>query len=45
MKEKLSAICIEDTVDYAMKCNVEPQKRYDVGYPIEKRGMYYLAAG
>ena len=26
--------CMEDIVDYVMKCNVEPWKTYDVGYPI-----------
>ena len=35
-------ISTED-IQINLHIDVEPQKTYDVGYPIEKRGMYYLA--
>ncbi len=35
-------ISTED-IQINLHLDVEPQKTYDVGYPIEKRGVYYLA--
>ena len=35
-------ISTED-IQINLHIDVEPQKTYDVGYPIEKRGVYYLA--
>lgn len=32
-----------DDVLVSLHVNVEPQKTYRPGYPVEKRGMYYLA--
>ncbi|MCI9421600.1 MAG: hypothetical protein HFG81_02650 [Dorea sp.] len=32
-----------ETIEINLHIDVEPQKTYKPGYPIEKRGMYYLA--